>query len=86
MATIITDGGGEYCSKEFKKYIINSGVIHQKTIPKTPNQKGVSERKNMTLMEIVRCMLSDSKVPKKFLGGSYKYSKLCIEPLSNSCS
>ena len=34
-----------------------AGIEHQLTAPYTPQQKGVSERKNQTIMEMVRCML-----------------------------
>ena len=42
------------------------GVRHQFTVPKTPQQNGVAERMNRTLMEMVRSMLSDSKLQKNF--------------------
>ena len=35
-------------------------------MPKTPQQNGVAERMNRTLVEIVRSMLSDAKLPKNF--------------------
>lgn len=38
------------------------------TIPKTPEQNGVAERLNRTLIEMVRSMLIDSKLPQKFWG------------------
>lgn len=61
-----TDGGGEFCSNEFEIYLESGGIIHQKTIPKNPEQNGISERMNRTLVEMVRCMLHDSNLPKKF--------------------
>ena len=42
------------------------GIEHHYTIPKTPEQNGVSERMNRTLMETVRSMLADSKLPHRF--------------------
>ncbi len=39
------------------------GIKHEYTIPKTPEQNGVSER---TLVEAVRSMLADSKLPHRF--------------------
>ena len=66
VKTIRTDGGGEYCSREFEDFLVKAGIIHQKTIPLTPEQNGLAERKNRTLVKSVRCMLSDSALPKKF--------------------
>lgn len=61
-----TDNGGEYTSKEFENYLKKEGIKHEYTVPKTPEQNGVAERMNRTLVEMVRSMLSDSKLPKKF--------------------
>ena len=46
-----TDNGGEYTSTEFESHLKDEGIEHQYTIPKTPEQNGVSERMNRTLVE-----------------------------------
>ena len=61
-----TDNGGGYCSKEFEEYCKREGVRHELTVPKTPEQNGVAERMNRTLVESVRSMLTDSMLPKQF--------------------
>ena len=61
-----TDNGGEYTSTEFESYLKKEGIEHQYTIPKTPEQNGVSERMNQTLVETVRSMLADSRLPHRF--------------------
>ena len=66
LKTLRTDNGGEYTSTEFEDYLRKEGIIHEYTIPKTPQQNGVSERLNRTLVETVRSMLADSKLPQKF--------------------
>ena len=63
-----TDRGGEYTSSEFEEFLRSVGVRHERTIPKTPEQNGVAERCNRTLVEMVRSMLLDSKLPQKFWG------------------
>ena len=66
VKTLRTDNGGEYTSNEFESYLKNEGIRHELTIPKTPEQNGVAERLNRTLVETSRSMLIDSKLPKKF--------------------
>lgn len=55
-----TDNGTEYCNEQFIKLMRECGIVHQKTAPYTPEQNGVAERMNRTLIERVRCMLLDS--------------------------
>ena len=54
MKCLRTDNGGEYISNEFQKLLKKEGIKHQRTVPKTPEQNGISERLNRTLMETVR--------------------------------
>ena len=61
-----TDNGGEYTSDEFENFLKKEGITHQLTVPKTPEQNGVAERMNRTLVESVRSMLADAKLPYKF--------------------
>jgi transposase InsO family protein len=65
VKTIRSDNGGEYVSKEFRDYTENLGIVHQVTAPYTPQQNGVAERLNRTLMEAVRCMMHGAKVPER---------------------
>ena len=61
-----SDNGGEYTSKEFTLYLADEGIKHELTIPHTPEQNGVAERLNRTLIEGVRTMLVDSRLPRRF--------------------
>lgn len=61
-----TDRGGEFNSAEFIKFCEENGIKRQLTTAYTPQQNGVVERKNMTLMNLVRSMLSAMQVPKVF--------------------
>ena len=61
-----TDNGGEYTSLEFQSYLKKEGIVHELTVPRTPQQNGVAERLNRTLMEAVRSMLVGAKLPQKF--------------------
>ena len=60
------DNGEEYTSNEFEGYLKKEGIKHEYTIPKTPEQNGVSQRINRTLVVKVRSMLTDSKLPQQF--------------------
>ena len=66
LKTLRSDNGGEFTSKKFKAYLKSEGVRHECTIPKTPEQNGVSERLNQTLVEMSRSMLLDAKLSQKF--------------------
>ena len=61
-----TKSGGEYCSNAFKNYCNRFGIKHQKTIPDTPQKNGTAERMNRTIIEKVRCMLSNSRLENNF--------------------
>ena len=62
LKTLRTDNGGEYVSVDFETCLKKEGVRHELTVPKSPEQNGVSERVNRTLVEAVRSMLADSYV------------------------
>lgn len=61
-----TDNGGEYINAEFEKYLKKQGIIHQTTNPYTPEQNGLSERLNRTIIEKARCLLYEANLEKKF--------------------
>ena len=61
-----TDNGGEFCKKEFEEFCKKCGIARQKTTPYTPQQNGVAERMNRTLMEKARSMLSGTGLGQEF--------------------
>ena len=60
------DNGTEYTADKFAKFCEVAGIEHQLTATYTPQQNGVSERKNMTIMETARCLLFEKEMPKAF--------------------
>lgn len=66
LKVLRTDNGTEFCSKEFEKYLQDAGIIHQKTCPYSPEQNGLCERLNRTVVEKARCLLFDAGLPKRF--------------------
>ena len=61
-----SDGGGEFCSREFENLLQESGIEHHKSAPYTPQQNGSAERLNRTLFECGRSILAASELPEKF--------------------
>ncbi|KAG8503716.1 hypothetical protein CXB51_001714 [Gossypium anomalum] len=61
-----TDNGLEFYSDEFNRLCKLEGIVRHLTVCRTPQQKGVAERMNRTIMEKVRCMLSNANLPKSF--------------------
>ena len=66
LRALRSDNGGEYTAKRLENYLKSKGIRHESTIPKTPEQNGVAERLNRTLVESSRSMLLDAKLPHKF--------------------
>nr|GEZ82881.1 retrovirus-related Pol polyprotein from transposon TNT 1-94 [Tanacetum cinerariifolium] len=63
IKAIRSDSGGEYISQEFKDYLKAYGIVQQLTPPYTPQHNGVSERRNRTLLNMVRLMMSLDTLP-----------------------
>ena len=61
-----TDRGGEFTSNEFREFGENHGIKRRLTAAFTPQQNGVAERKNRTIMNAVRTVLNERQVPKVF--------------------
>ncbi|KAE8700517.1 hypothetical protein F3Y22_tig00110556pilonHSYRG00215 [Hibiscus syriacus] len=63
-----TDNGLEYFSEQFNELCRKNGITRHKTVRNTPQQNGLAERMNRTLLERVRCMLLNAGLPKSFWG------------------
>ncbi|GJR35501.1 retrovirus-related pol polyprotein from transposon TNT 1-94 [Tanacetum coccineum] len=75
---IRTDNGTEFVNQVMSKYYEGVGIFHQKSVSRTPQQNGVVERQNRTLVEAARTMRYSQKAPM-FLGHKnvrYAYSEL----------
>jgi len=59
-----TDGGGEY-EKWMGGHLKGSGIIHETTAPYSPDQNGVAERANRTIMERVKAIIAEAKLDKR---------------------
>lgn len=63
-----TDNGLEFQSKEFADFCKSKGITRHNTVRHTPQQNGLVEMMNRTLLERVRCMLLNAGLPKSFWG------------------
>ena len=61
-----TDNGLEFCNQKFDGFCKKEGIVRHRTCTYTPQQNGVAERLNRTIMNKVRSMLSESGLDKKF--------------------
>jgi transposase InsO family protein len=60
------DNGMEFCGGEFNKFCKDEGIAKHRTVSHTPQQNGVAERMNKTLLERARCLLSNARLSKDF--------------------
>ncbi|GKA34539.1 retrovirus-related pol polyprotein from transposon TNT 1-94 [Tanacetum coccineum] len=58
-----TDNGTEFVNKTLTKFYESVGITHNTSVPRSPQQNGVVERRNRTLMEAARTMLIFAKAP-----------------------
>ncbi len=79
LKVLRSDNGGEYTSERFTEYLRSEGVTHERTVPRTPEQNGVAERLNRTLIEMTRSML---QLTSEDLGRDLIYCSLSSEPQS----
>jgi hypothetical protein len=68
LHTFHSDHGGEFNSITFKEYCDEHSIKHFTTAPYTPQQNGVVERRNCTVVEMARCLLKSKGMPAEFWG------------------
>lgn len=65
IKTLKIYGKGEYVSNNFEKFYDKEGIVHEVVPPYTPQQNGVADRKNQSIMNMVRTMLKGKNLPKE---------------------
>ncbi|GJX34467.1 retrovirus-related pol polyprotein from transposon TNT 1-94, partial [Tanacetum coccineum] len=63
---IRSDNGTEFKNHVMDEFCREKGIKREYSVARTPQQNGVAERKNRTLIEAARTMLADSKLPTTF--------------------
>ncbi|GJW60276.1 zinc finger, CCHC-type containing protein [Tanacetum coccineum] len=66
IKSLRSDRGGKYASQESLDHLKEHGIIAHRTPLYTPQHNGVSERRNKTLLDMVRFMMSQTTLPKSF--------------------
>ena len=60
-----SDRGEEYFSSEFSDFYVEHGIIHERTLPYSPQSNRIAKRKNRTLTELVNAMLELAALSKE---------------------
>jgi transposase InsO family protein len=61
-----SDNGGEYTSNEFKDFYKKAGIKRELTVSYNPQQNGVVERKNRSIIGSSKAMIHDQEFPMFF--------------------
>lgn len=71
---IRSDNGGEYKDIKLQEFLTSKGILSQFTVARCPEQNGISERKNRTLVEAVRTLLFAKNLPKFLWAEALKHA------------
>lgn len=66
IKTLRSDNGTEFVNNKMNSYLKSNGIRHELTVPYTPEQNGVAERYNRTIIEKSRCLLHDAGLTKSY--------------------
>jgi transposase InsO family protein len=76
-----SDRDGEFISAAFNSFCEEHGIRRHLTVPCSPQQNGVAERKNQTILDMVRSVLKSKNMPKEFWAEVVD----CVVYLLNRC-
>ena len=79
-----SDNGTEYRNDQFSYFCKKEGISRHFTVRDTPQQNGVAERMNRTLLEKVRCMLSNAGLGKQLWAEAVMYASHLINRLPSA--
>ncbi|GKG43858.1 putative ribonuclease H-like domain-containing protein, partial [Tanacetum coccineum] len=86
------DNGTEFKRRDMNQFCEIKGTLRQFSVARTPQQNGIAERRNRTLIEAARTMLADSKLPTTFWAEAVStacyvqnrvYNTLCFQVIDN---
>lgn len=73
-----SDNGTEFENGKFKTFFEKCGIEYQRSAPYSPQQNGLAERMNRTLLDRVRCMLIDSGLNRVFWAEALNYASRIV--------
>lgn len=82
IKTFRMDRGGEFISHEFSNYCDQNGIKRHLTAPYSPQQNGVVERRNRTLLEMTRSLLKHMSTPNYLWGEAVRHATYLINRLT----
>jgi transposase InsO family protein len=68
LKKLISDGGGEFCNNALSAILTENGIVHNVSPPYTPQNNGVAERANRTILDMARCMLMQANLAPEWWG------------------
>ncbi|CAI7874395.1 unnamed protein product, partial [Closterium sp. NIES-54] len=71
-----SSGGGEFCNDKLKAFCSSEGIQQNFTLPDSPQQNGIAESRNHTLVQITRCLLGHSNAPHSLWGYALYHAAL----------
>ena len=80
-----SDGGGEFCNKELTEILTAEGIQHNVSPPYTPQNNGLAERANQTIIDMTRCLMMQANAAPEWWGEAVKMAKAtsnCLPSLS----
>ncbi|KAH9697754.1 Integrase catalytic domain-containing protein [Citrus sinensis] len=93
IKAVRSDRGGEYYERydetgrnprPFARFLQECGIEAQYTMPGTPEQNGIAERRNHTLLDMMRCMLSNSTLPDFLWGEALRTAAYILNQVPSS--
>jgi transposase InsO family protein len=85
LKAIHSDNGTEFRNVSFDQFCLEHGVDQQFSASCVPQQNGVVERKNCTIVEMARTMLNEHRTPRRFWVDAIS-TLPAISPIESSCA
>ncbi|KAI7960944.1 hypothetical protein MJO28_001433 [Puccinia striiformis f. sp. tritici] len=84
---LISDGGGEFCNNTLGRLLEDEGIKHNVSPPYTPQNNGLAERANRTILDMTRCLMLQANTSAEWWGEAVKTATAttnCLPSLSKS--